>query len=447
MTPAPVNAPAPKTLAASLRGVLGLDRALAGSARQLNRNLLPLILGNGVALALSLATTTYLARRLGQAGFGVFSFAQSIATYAALVLDLGLTTYGNRAVARDPQLAPDLIADIQAVRCVVAGTVAMLALVALSGMAGRIGPGPWQVVLISLLWVLPFEGAPEWFFLGSQRMSTVSAGKVTLFGAVLIFTVMTVRGPEGVEAAALARVMGGVVWAACLLALVPRGLLTLKNFSLLRAFGRVKEAFPFLWLAVVTQVFAGVDVVLLGMWRPPEEVGIYSAAFRLVAFLLLGISLINTAVFPMVAAASQHGASRFVAIARLYRLVAVVIALCLVLVGIPLAPMLLKLAYGDSFSAAVPLMRWLIVGTAVQTLNGALAQPLLAAGREAAVTHQSTGTAVIFLGLNAIAIPRFGAAGAAAVYTISVFVGTVWLVPAYLKLLRFQSASGGGTVG
>ena len=307
------------------------------------------------------------------------------------MLDLGLTTYGNRAVAQEPERARELVPDIQAVRCVVAGVVVVLAVVGLSGVTGQVTSGTTRIVLISLLWVLPFEGAPEWFFLGSQRMSIVSLGKLLLFGAVLVFTLVTVRGPGGVAMAAFARVMGGVVWAACLLALLPKGLLTLGRAGVRRALGRVRQALPFWWLAIVTQVFVGVDVVMLGIWRAPEEVGIYAAAFRLVAFLLLGISLINTAVFPMVAAAGQRGASALVAIVKLYWMVALAVAACLLLVGLPMTPMFLKLAYGDGFRAAVPLMRILIVGSAIQTLNGALAQPLLAVGKEMTVTPRAPG--------------------------------------------------------
>ena len=54
-------------LVARMRALVGWDRTLVGSARQLNRNLFQLIFGNGAALILSLVTTSYLARVLGQA--------------------------------------------------------------------------------------------------------------------------------------------------------------------------------------------------------------------------------------------------------------------------------------------------------------------------------------------------------------------------------------------
>jgi O-antigen/teichoic acid export membrane protein len=77
-----------------------------------------------------------------------------------------------------------------------------------------------------------------------------------------------------------------------------------------------------------------------------------------------------------------------------------------------------------------------MLGGAVQTINGALAQPLLAADRESVVARQITGTAIVFLILNAIVIPKLGAMGAAWVYVGSVTVGTIWLVPGYRKLVN-----------
>ena len=59
--------------------------------------------GNAFALGLAFVTSAVLARRLGRAGFGSFCYAQAIAAYLVLLVDLGLNSFGCRAVAREPE--------------------------------------------------------------------------------------------------------------------------------------------------------------------------------------------------------------------------------------------------------------------------------------------------------------------------------------------------------
>lgn len=421
---------------ARVRAFLGVDSTLVGRAKQLNRNTAHLLAGNAFALGLNLITAAYLARVLGKTGFGTLSFAMSVGAYAALIVDLGLTTYGTRAIARAPAVSGELVPDIVLARIAMAAVTLAVA----SPLLVWIPAGPAEhlkmVILLCLLWVVPFAVAPEWFFLGTQRMAVVSLGKLLLFATILAATVLTVHGPGDVAAAASARTIGGIAWALWLVWKLPRGVHMLSGSRMRRAEGRVREARWFWLLAMVAQVYVGVDVLMLGACRPLDEVGVYSAGFRLVAFFLLAITLVNTGMFPILAAESEKGGAGFNAALRLYGFVAALMVIPVLILGVGLAPLVVKLAYGSGFGATVPLLRILTLGGAVLTINGALAQPLLAAGCEHVVTRQSVATAIIYVTLNAVVIPRFGASGAAWVFVASVTIGTVWLVPAYRRLVR-----------
>lgn len=52
-----------------------------------------------LALILPFITAPYLSRTIGAEGVGVFSFSQSIALYFTYITLLGLSNYGNRAIA------------------------------------------------------------------------------------------------------------------------------------------------------------------------------------------------------------------------------------------------------------------------------------------------------------------------------------------------------------
>jgi O-antigen/teichoic acid export membrane protein len=409
--------------------------ALADSVimRRLSRNIGGLLLGNAGALLLSLVTTAYLARTLGRTGFGAFSYGQTFAMYGALVADLGLTAYGTRAVARDPEHAEQYLFNIAALQ-ILAGIV----LIALSSglvYAFNVGSesGLQEIVLVSLLWVFPFALNVEWFFLGSQRMSVVSVSKLIQYGSICLITYALVGGPRQVVLASAARVIGGLVSVVWLAAHLSRGTLRRFTVNLREALGYLASSKWFWFSAVLVQVSNGVDILILQAHRSSAEVGIYSASFRLMSYLLLAISLVNTVMFPMLSAEHYASARNFRHLLKLYWLIAGGIAGLLLLIGLPLAPVLIDLVYGDQYALSVPLFRILLLAAAVFVVNGAIAQPLLVVGRESTVTRQILVSATFYVGMNLLLIPRFGSYGAAWVYAASAVLGTIWLIPVYVR--------------
>jgi O-antigen/teichoic acid export membrane protein len=151
----------------------------------------------------------------------------------------------------------------------------------------------------------------------------------------------------------------------------------------------------------------------------------------------VGIALVNVTLFPMLSAESRRAPEAFRKLMRLHWWLASGIALVIFMVGVPSAAFIMRLVYGASYASGGPLLAILMVAAGVLSLNGALSQPLLAAGHEGLVFVQVLLTAVGNVVLNLLVIPQWGATGAAWVYLASVTMGTLLLVPFYLaRLLR-----------
>ena len=86
------------------------------TAKEIGKNFAWLFVGNFGSLALGFITTLYLARVLGQAQFGKFSYAQTLAIYGAIIVDLGLNVYGNRSVANSPKHAGRYLTNIGSIQ-------------------------------------------------------------------------------------------------------------------------------------------------------------------------------------------------------------------------------------------------------------------------------------------------------------------------------------------
>ena len=406
------------------------------TAKEIGKNFAWLFVGNFGSLALGFITTLYLARVLGQAQFGKFSYAQTLAIYGALLVDLGLNVYGNRSVASNPKHAGRYLINIGSVQIFTGLFLIIIVTVIIQTFNFWLDSELQVLVGTSLLWVLPFALNIEWFFLGSQRMNVVASGRLIQQCSIIFITYLLVKGPTQVVYAPLARVAGGMASALWLFFWLPKGIFQDFRVHLSEAAGYLRTSKWFWFSAFLVQVYNGVDIVILQMFRTPSEVGLYSASFRLIGIFVAAISLLNMTMFPMLSAEYGRNTVIFGKLLKLYLLTALVIAFILLVVALPTASLLVNISYGSQYLGSVSFLRILIVAASVLTLNGAIAQPLLATGHEASVFKQILATAVLNVVLNLILIPRYGAHGAALAYTVSSIFATVWLLPIYSKRMR-----------
>jgi O-antigen/teichoic acid export membrane protein len=408
-------------------------RSYSSIGKKAGKNFGWLFIGNLGSLALGFITTMYLARFLGQSEFGKFSYAQTLTMYGALLVDLGLNVYGNRSVASNPKHAGRYLINIGSLQIFTGLLLIIIVTTIIYTFKIWLDSELQVLVAISLLWVLPFALNIEWFFLGSQKMDVVAFGRLIQQCAIIFITYLLVKGPEQVVYAPIARVAGGMASALWLFFRLPKGILQDFRIHLSEAAGYLRTSKWFWLSAFLVQVYNGADIVILQLFRPAGEVGLYSAGFRLIGLFVAAIVLLNMVMFPMLAAEYGKNAVMFAKLLRLHLLTAVGIAFMLLVVALPTASLLVNISYGSQYLGSVSFLRILIIAASVLTLNGAIAQPLLASGYEVAVFKQISFTALVNVVLNLILIPHFGAYGAALTYLISVIFATAWLIPIYYK--------------
>jgi len=403
------------------------------TGKEIGKNFGWLFIGNFGSLALGFISTLYLARVLGQAAFGKFSYAQTLAIYGALLVDLGLNVYGNRSVANSPKHAGRYLINIGSVQ-VFTGILLIIVVATVVHTFNLWSDSELQAIVVnSFVWVLPFALNIEWFFLGLQRMKVVATGRLIQQSMVIVIAYLLVKDPGQVVYAPFARVAGGIASALWLLFQLPKEIFQNVRIHLLEATSYLRSSKWFWFSAFLIQVYNGIDIVILQLFRTASEVGLYSASFRLIGLFVAAISVLNMAMFPMLAAEYGKNEVMFGKLLKLHLLSALGIAFLLLVVALPTVSLLVNISYGSQYLGSVSFLRILIIAASVLTLNGAISQPLLASGHEAAVFKQILLTALLNVVLNLILIPHFGAYGAALTYLISVIFATAWLLPIYYK--------------
>lgn len=169
-----------------------------------------------------------------------------------------------------------------------------------------------------------------------------------------------------------------------------------------------------------------IDIIMLGAMTDPSTTGIYVAASRLA--MISGIVLIgvNTIAAPLLAKAYQGGRiEEFFWIFRrsvVWSTAGAVPVIMLLL----LVPGLLLGLFGPGFESGADLLRVLALGQFVNAVTGSVGFALIVSRHEKAFAVSTISMMLLNIVGNFIAIPTYGAIGAAWVSAVSVAGLNLW---------------------
>ncbi len=400
----------------------------------------------GAGALLNLALAVAVGRGYGTGDTGVFFAAIGIFLVAGNGLKLGADTGVVRSVSRGTALG--VTGDVKATLVVALVPVTLLATVT----GGVVWAGaPWlldtEEGTALLRSIAPF--IPLFAVLSVLTAATRGLGGVGTF-ALLQNVLLPLTRLVGVVVAVVAGasiVVATWAWALGLpLLAVAAGWVLLRRVRALpgscvapasgRSLADVGREFwsfalPRAGSAAIEVALEWLDVALVAVLAGPEAAGVYAIATRLVKVPLLVEHAMRIAVAPDVAAALARGQRE--AVARLVvRVTVVMVAVvwCYLIVLIAGGETALGL-FGPGFTDGVPLLAVLGVGMAVRAAAGPVQSVLLLGGlSRAQLMNKVIALAACLVG-NLALTTRWGALGAAVVWSIVVCLDTalaVWQV-------------------
>lgn len=192
-------------------------------------------------------------------------------------------------------------------------------------------------------------------------------------------------------------------------------------------------AFPLVAMGSMNLVLDQIDIVMLGIYRGPEQAGIYSAATRIASQTVFFVSALDVVLAPVIArlfaAADRAELQRIITIGA-WATAAFTLPAVLVLAGF--GKPLLGL-YGAEFGAGYVPLLVLLAAKVVNALTGSVGAVLSMTGNHAVAARVIAVAAIVNVGLNAILVPRFGMVGAAAATAFSIML---WNVAMFLEARR-----------
>ena len=393
------------------------------------RNILRLGAGEALARLCGIATVLFLAHRFGVVVVGVYALGQSITQYSVPFIDFGLKHVGARLVAAYPQAIQEIVQRVQRRRFLMAAALLPFLVVyaALTRLPMELKACLLAFAAISTLHALSLD----WLAWGMERLRLVGIGRSIVPVVTLLF-LLAGRNSEHVlwwlvlGTAVGALMQGAVFW------IWWRREAPAEEQRL--AVSVIRDALAWerttiMGLATLCNVaFNTIDMLMLGLMSNPRQVGLYSAAYRVVNQVLYTYYLLTQVLYPQLARQDLQQRARMLRPRILLSLLAVGIALAWIL-SVSRRPVL-AILFGREFIPASLLLLLLAWAIPFDFLTSYLGNAYIAWGMEKRILLCMTVAATGNIVLNAIWIPTYGAAAAAVNTLISYLILLVSLVVA-----------------
>jgi O-antigen/teichoic acid export membrane protein len=384
--------------------------------------------GRVTTIFATVASNALLARLLAPEDLGTYFLAFSIVSFGALVGSLGL----NQVVVRFVAESMSLNRPERARRTVY--------LVCVLGLAGALGVGGGYLLLGDALGTSLF-GSPAlsavtgliagWMVAMTLQMLLSETFRgfhdirlATLFNNLVTALLLTVslgllwllRGETTLATAVLLAMGSGFSSVSLGGLLLRRRLAALPQEAKSQmGFGAILPvAWPLLIANLTVFVVTQADLWVLGAFRPPEEVGIYGAAARMVALVMIPLAIVNAVASPLIAQMYARGSrAELGGILRSMATLAGIPAL-LALVGIVfLGGPLLGLVYGDYYREGAMVLALLSPGQLAIVWSGSCGLALAMTGHHKVLMAISVLTGVFIIGAALGTVGPYGTTGVA----------------------------------
>lgn len=378
------------------------------------------------------------ARLLTASDIGAYKLAN---TYSSILL--GLTFWGIdqlliREIARRRDEASALLARFLGFRLLV--TVLLFLILAATLPFLPYAPESRRLILVTALSLLPGAIASLYqaVWIALEDVRTIS---------VLLALVSGVRMAGGLAILWLDQPLIWVAWWFLLVAVVEmvvNVIVTRRRFGLgpLRLelapaawWPLLRQALPLMVVSLALVIEYQFDVIVLSLFRPEEEVGVYGLASTLMTMLLFLIRSFELAIFPVIARAFRNGIDRLRRVYVATTLFALPAGFMVSLMVMLLSGLLIRLVYGPGNEPAAEIMRIMAWTFVISALNIPNSRVVIAVDRQVVITYFALSSLAGNLLFSLWLVPLYGGIGTAwakllsmPFYTIPCIVYVWWFL-------------------
>jgi O-antigen/teichoic acid export membrane protein len=411
------------------------------NAKLIAENTFFLFVGNIVSKVVSMFSLILVARYLGEAGYGRYSFVFAFISFFSIISEIGILQILVREISRNPEITGKMIGNgilIKIVLAIFAFVAANLCIYIMGYPEETIS----AVKIASLIFLVDIFATYGIIYEVNLKMKHtiffMLIGNLLMLGLIVIFMKFNL----GLNFIVLATVTASAS-KDLLLFLSSRKYLKLEfhvDYQVCKSL--IKNSIPLALSSLFTVIYFRIDTVMLSMMMGDTIVGIYSAAYRISEAAIFIPTILMTSIFPLMSKSSKN--SDDILALSYERSIKYLFSLALPMaVGTTiLSDKIIIAIYGDGFKGSVVALQILIWAIAAIFLNYATGSFFISINKQKYYMFFTGTGAVINILLNIILIPKYsyiGASIATVLTELSTLIMNFYKIPSAISKKRLIS--------
>ncbi|MFZ4632100.1 MAG: flippase [Patescibacteria group bacterium] len=385
-------------------------------AKKIAHNTIIQIAGKVLSTFIGLFSLALITRYLGQSGFGEYTTITTFLTFFAVIADLGLTLITVQMISGENKDENKILNNLFSLRLISAlffiGLAPLTVIFFPYSTSVKIG-----VLITALAFIFPaLNQVLIGLFQKKLNMDRSSLAEVISRVVLLIGIVLSQKLNFGLSGILISTVASGAV-SFLLHYLFALKYATVKfEFDLSLWKKIISRSWPLALTIVLNLIYLRADTLILSLFRGPEIVGLYGAAYRIIDVLTSVPFMFAGLILPILSAAwleNNHDSFKNV-LQRSFDFMAI-IAIPLVIGAQLLAEPLMVFIAGKDFIMAGSILKILIFSVAAIFLGTMFSHAVIAINKQKKMIIFYVFTSISSLLAYLLLIPRYSYLGAAAV--------------------------------
>ncbi len=369
------------------------------------KNLLSLFSTDIINRILGGVATIYLARTLDTSSFGIINFALAILSYGLIFANPGLNIIGTRSIAQKNVSPKPLTQTIINLKCILSLLVFCVGIIiSLFFLEQHLQ----LTTVLFLCSLFPSAFLLEWYFQGKENLAIIGVGRTVWSIIYTAFIVLFVHSSQKLYLVPIAWGISLIIQATVLLFFYKQSVNDEEKITNTISWKTLlQQSFPVGKVAIITQILLNLPFILLGYIGTTTEIAHYSAASKLVFFLLVIDRILYFIFFPLLSRTFVN--SPELLSKHVERLVKYLLILCLPICGgtILFSSSLISFIFGNSYEEASLLLQIQIWYFFFTVCNSIFSFTLLAIEKEQLYSRVTTFISICTI-LGIILFTYFG---------------------------------------
>lgn len=396
------------------------------TTKRIAKNTGVLFISQVISYLLIFFYTIYIAESLGTEGFGILSFALAFSGIFSIFADLGINTLTVREVARDKSLSNKYLGNGIIIK-ILLGFFSFGLIILIINLLGYNQETILVVYFVSISVILTsISGIFNSIFQAYEKMEYTSLSQILISVLMFFGVVLAIKFEFNV-------VGFGIVYSiASFLTLIFTLIIYIIKFSVPKFevdihFWKptIIEALFFGLSSFFISIYFYISTIMISIWNGNVDVGIFSAAYRMIFVLLFIPNVVIISLFPVM---SQHFESYKdllkVEYEKTFKYL-FLMAIFILIIGYIFSDKIILLVYGNGFTNAVIVLQILIFVIPLIFINTLLGNLLGASNKQRFLTIVTGLNLILNIILNIILIPKYGYIGASITYVLTESLGFI----------------------